>query len=107
MGVVLASSVLKVTVMSGAIATSTYIRYGRFWLDAVAVIPFFYLIGILASRTTPTPWVVYISLIRLLRMVRIVSMSKVWGAGFGSRDHDRQHDGEHDDDPGRHIMLQP
>ena len=56
------------------------LRYGRFWLDAVAVVPFIYLIVIMASGTytsgTPS-WVIYISLIRLLRMLRIFSISKV------------------------------
>ena len=46
-------------------------------LDVIAVIPFIFLIGVLASHTAPTSAIVYLSLIRILRMVRLVSVSKV------------------------------
>ena len=63
-------------------AIEPLVRFGRFWLDAVSIIPFFYLIGVLVSRAVTnsvgTPaWVQYISLIRLVRMLRIVSVAKV------------------------------
>lgn len=77
-GVVATHGYRKRTVEDGGLVAWLYARYGRFWLDFVASVPFIYLVVLLAgSFKLNKSWVNCLSLLRLLRMVRLVSISKV------------------------------
>ncbi|KAG2441335.1 hypothetical protein HYH02_009928 [Chlamydomonas schloesseri] len=77
-GVVATHGYRKRTVADGRLVAWLYARYGRFWLDFVASVPFIYLVVVLAGHFKLNKgWVNCLSLLRLLRMVRLVSISKV------------------------------
>ncbi|KAG2437193.1 hypothetical protein HXX76_005857 [Chlamydomonas incerta] len=77
-GVVATHGYRKRTVADGRLVAWLYARYGRFWLDFVASVPFIYLVVVLAGDFQLNKgWVNCLSLLRLLRMVRLVSISKV------------------------------
>ena len=56
-------------------------RHGRFIIDLLATVPFVYLLVILGdenfSGSASSRWLVVLSLVRLLRLARLVSISKV------------------------------
>ena len=58
-------------------------RHGRFIIDVLATVPFVYLLVVLSdmdfSGTASSKWLVILSLVRLLRLARLVSISKVRG----------------------------
>jgi hypothetical protein len=67
-----------------------YLRHGRFWLDAIAVVPFLYLVAIIASGvdTSTHKWVSFVSLLRLVRLLRVFSLSRV---GVAAHTHTHTH----------------
>ena len=76
-GVVLVNKFNKIPTVDGRVSAAAYVLYGWFWLDLISVIPLFYLIGVLIHQSTLPKWVVYVSLLRVLRMIRSVAVSKV------------------------------
>ena len=56
-------------------------RHGRFIIDLLATVPFVYLLVVLSdmsfSGSASSRWLVILSLVRLLRLARLVSISKV------------------------------
>ena len=75
-GTVLINRVYKISTTNGRTTAVAYVLYGWFWLDIVAVVPFFYLVVVLAGQIPPANWVVYVSLLRILRMTRLASVAK-------------------------------
>ncbi|GFH24652.1 hypothetical protein HaLaN_22487, partial [Haematococcus lacustris] len=58
-----------------------YMRFGPFWLDLLATIPFVYLVAVAATpsltqQDSSHSWIGILSLIRLIRLLRLVSLSK-------------------------------
>ena len=75
-GVVLSNRYDKISTVDGKVSAKAYFLYGWFWLDFIAVVPLFYLIGVIASQSPPTKVVVYVSLLRVLRMIRLLPICK-------------------------------
>ncbi|KAF5836837.1 hypothetical protein DUNSADRAFT_5328 [Dunaliella salina] len=71
----------KMEVRDGIRVALYYVKYGRFWLDVLAVIPFIYLLIIIGTPSLENDdrrfWIGILSLIRLVRLLRLVSVSKV------------------------------
>ncbi|KAG1662462.1 hypothetical protein FOA52_009670 [Chlamydomonas sp. UWO 241] len=78
-GAVLTLNIKRMVVLDGRIVARAYMKHGRFWLDAIAVVPFLYLVAIIASNldTGSHVWVSFVSLLRLVRMFRVFSLSRV------------------------------
>ncbi|KXZ51053.1 hypothetical protein GPECTOR_14g4 [Gonium pectorale] len=79
-GVVATHGYRKRTVVDGRLVAWLYARYGRFWLDFVASVPFVYLVVVLIGSDhfhLNKGWVNCLSLLRLLRMVRLLSITKM------------------------------
>lgn len=77
-GAVLAYDNQEVEIDDGLLLAEAYMKFGRFWIDLLATVPFVVLIVELVSNTNSSwHYIALISLVRLVRLVRLVSISKV------------------------------
>ncbi|GLI66194.1 hypothetical protein VaNZ11_009959 [Volvox africanus] len=80
LGIVVVNGHRKKVVQDGGRVVWYYMRHGRFILDLVAVVPFVYLVVVLITsngKGYQAKWVNAVSLIRLFRLLRLISVSKV------------------------------
>mmetsp|Transcript_5716 Transcript_5716/g.10891 ORF Transcript_5716/g.10891 Transcript_5716/m.10891 type:complete len:1840 (-) Transcript_5716:319-5838(-) len=81
-GIVASHGFRRRTVLDGPLVARLYVTCGRFWLDFVASMPLLYLVVIVGLRnsgtiTKDTEWVNIISIFRVIRMMRLFSVSKI------------------------------
>ncbi|KAG2455022.1 hypothetical protein HYH02_000847 [Chlamydomonas schloesseri] len=79
MGAVLSHGSKRTVCVDGRIVTYAYVAYGKFVMDLLASIPFFVLVGTIASGGGggETRLLSLLSLLRLVRMMRLVNTVKV------------------------------
>ena len=80
-GAVIEYDNLEIDSKDGILLAEAYVRFGRFWIDLVATIPFVLLIVDLATPedndNSVRKFIAIISIIRMIRLIRLVSISKV------------------------------
>eukprot|EP00198_Chlamydomonas_reinhardtii_P008109 XP_001697446.1 predicted protein [Chlamydomonas reinhardtii] len=79
MGAVLSNGSKRAVCVDGRLVTYAYVAYGKFAMDLLASIPFFVLVGTIASGggSGETRLLSLLSLLRLVRMLRLVNTVKV------------------------------
>ncbi|KAG1677044.1 hypothetical protein FOA52_001214 [Chlamydomonas sp. UWO 241] len=76
LGVVLEYDAQQVAVADGPTVVWAYVRFGRFVIDVISIVPFVYLIVSIAGENSAESFLNVISLVRLIRLVRILSIAK-------------------------------
>lgn len=76
-GAMLICGIKRLETRRGGTVAGAYVRHGKFWINLMAVVPQVYLLGLLASGTTNQSWAVLLQLLRMARLLRFISLSKV------------------------------
>ncbi|KAF5841585.1 hypothetical protein DUNSADRAFT_12283 [Dunaliella salina] len=76
-GTVMFHGYRKKLIMDGFLVARIYTRHGRFLLDLISVLPFFYLVVIIAGNYVAIRWVAIVSLFRLVRLARLFSIGNI------------------------------
>ena len=76
-GAMLICGMKRLETRRGGTVAGAYVRYGKFWINLMAIVPLVYLLGLLASGTTNQSWAVLLQLLRMVRLLRFISLSKV------------------------------